>query len=84
MPCCEMVVLRLRDEPLRPLAPNVSPEAERAKSPHQEMFAARANTVPTYLECNRHMAQISSIYGTDNDQEIQESLNLLLNVSPYN
>ncbi|PPQ84639.1 hypothetical protein CVT26_003930, partial [Gymnopilus dilepis] len=26
-----------------------------------------------------HMAQISSIYGTDNDQEIQESLNLLLN-----
>lgn len=55
MPQCEMVILRLKGEPLRPLAPGVSPEAERAKSPQQDIFAARANTVPTYLECNRYL-----------------------------
>lgn len=60
MPNCEMVVLRLKDEPLRPLAPGLSPEGERAKSPHQESFAARANTVPTYLECNRHMLRVAA------------------------
>ncbi|WFD35882.1 Translation initiation factor eIF-2B subunit gamma [Malassezia cuniculi] len=60
MPHCEAVIVRLKSEPPRPLPPGVTPEGERNKSPQQEIFAARANTVPTYLECNRHMLRMTA------------------------
>lgn len=58
-PRAEMVIARLRPEAQRPLPPNVLPNSETdkkgASAPSDEAFIARANTVPTYLECNRYV-----------------------------
>ena len=58
-PRCQMVIARLQSEPRRPLPPDAVIESERGRlSVHasgEERFIARANTVPTYLECNRYL-----------------------------
>ena len=58
-PRAEMVIARLRPEAQRPLPPSVLPNSETdkkgASAPSDEAFIARANTVPTYLECNRYV-----------------------------
>ena len=58
-PRAEMLVARLHPEPQRPLPPSAVPAADadkaRAAAPADEAFMARANTVPTYLECNRYV-----------------------------
>ncbi|WFD45316.1 Translation initiation factor eIF-2B subunit gamma [Malassezia psittaci] len=64
-PRAEMVISRIHREPQRPLAPHVLPSAEsndksRSSTTMDEGFMARANTVPTYLECNRYLLRQSA------------------------
>ncbi|WFD27721.1 Translation initiation factor eIF-2B subunit gamma [Malassezia nana] len=59
-PRCEMLVAHLRPEPQRPLPPAQLLEAERPSATADQGFIARANTVPTYLECNRFLLKLAS------------------------
>ncbi|PKI84302.1 Translation initiation factor eIF-2B subunit gamma [Malassezia vespertilionis] len=54
-PRCELVIQRLRPGLQRSLPPAAELEKVRAGMPGEESFIARANTVPTYLECNRYL-----------------------------
>ncbi|WFD30651.1 Translation initiation factor eIF-2B subunit gamma [Malassezia sp. CBS 17886] len=59
-PRSEVVIACLYPEARRPLLPHVAPDTERGRVPVDERFMARANTVPTYLECNRYAGMASS------------------------
>jgi len=60
-PRCEMLVSRLRPEPQRPRPAAQVLEAEKpSASTADEGFVARANTVPTFLECNRFLLKLAS------------------------
>ncbi|WFD23415.1 Translation initiation factor eIF-2B subunit gamma [Malassezia equina] len=60
-PRCEMLVTRLRPEPQRPRpAAQVLDTDRPSASIADDGFVARANTVPTFLECNRFLLKLAS------------------------
>lgn len=60
-PHCKMVVVRLVPERRRPLPAAKVLDAEKPPAPSADAgFMARANTVPTFLECNRYLLRQSN------------------------
>ncbi|WFD19784.1 Translation initiation factor eIF-2B subunit gamma [Malassezia caprae] len=60
-PRCEMLVSRLRAEPQRPRPVAQVLDADKpSASTVDDGFVARANTVPTFLECNRFLLKLAS------------------------
>ena len=58
-PHCEMMLAHMRPEPRRPCAPQHVLEADKLRST-DDAFMARANTVPTYLDCSRYLLRLAS------------------------
>ena len=58
-PHCEMLVARMQPDMRRPLPPSQVLEAEKPRTNPDDAFMARANTVPTYLDCSRYLLRLT-------------------------
>lgn len=60
-PRAEMIMARAQPEQRRPVAPQHVADADnKARPSADDAFMARANTVPTYLDCSRYLLRLAS------------------------
>lgn len=73
------LVFRLSADRKHPIDPSTSVEEirEREEDAKREPFIARANTVPTYLECNRYVSLFSTLTQMDCRQSLTSSFPLM-------